>query len=147
MTTNKSIFAQQREFMEACDLPASPSPCFQTNQYLLWMGLIREEWDEFIEAANNLHHWPFRHHYQVWANSAQEAIDLIYVLCGYLNALGMCPEAVWNEVQRANMDKVGPDGKVTKNLQGKVLKPEGWERANIYSIMKNAVEESDADVE
>jgi len=31
-------------------------------------------------------------------------------------------------VHAANMEKIGPEGKPLRNAQGKITKPEGWER-------------------
>ncbi len=53
--------------------------------------------------------------------------DLIYVCVGAALAFGIPLDRVWNEVQRANLDKVG--GGVTP--EGKFLKPEGWQPPRI----------------
>lgn len=41
----------------------------------------------------------------------------------------------WDLVQAANMAKVGPDGKVLKNVHGKVIKPDGWTPPDIASLL------------
>ncbi|QGR00171.1 hypothetical protein EHS13_20010 [Paenibacillus psychroresistens] len=52
-------------------------------------------------------------------------IDLLYFTIGTFTIMGVKPEAIFDIVHAANMGKV-TDGKVTRNEQGKILKPEGW---------------------
>lgn len=55
-------------------------------------------------------------------------IDLIYVASGLLNLMNMSAQALWNDVQARNMQKI----RATKDNVGKrgstfdVIKPEGW---------------------
>lgn len=55
-------------------------------------------------------------------------IDLIYVASGLLNLMNMPTQALWNDVQARNMQKI----RATKDNVGKrgstfdVIKPEGW---------------------
>lgn len=55
-------------------------------------------------------------------------IDLIYVASGLLNLMNMPAQALWNDVQARNMQKI----RATKDNVGKrgstfdVIKPEGW---------------------
>lgn len=53
-------------------------------------------------------------------------IDLLYFTIGTFTLMGVKPEAIFDIVHAANMGKA-TDGKVTRNEQGKILKPEGWE--------------------
>lgn len=51
--------------------------------------------------------------------------DLIYFAIGTYTLMGLKPENIFNEIHAANMRKV-IDGKVLRNEQGKIVKPEGW---------------------
>lgn len=70
---------------------------------------------------------------------ADGIIDSIYVLVGTGIELGLPMQALWDEVQRANMAKgtEQPDGsfKIVKREDGKVLKPEGWEPPDIRGVL------------
>lgn len=57
--------------------------------------------------------------------------DLIYVALGTAIAYGIDLRPVWDEVQRANMGKVGG----ATRADGKVLKPEGWTPPDIAGVL------------
>lgn len=57
--------------------------------------------------------------------------DLIYVLCQMALFYGIPLDAVWDEVHRANMRKVGG----AKRDDGKILKPEGWIPPDISGVL------------
>lgn len=58
--------------------------------------------------------------------AADALADIIYVCIGAANEMGIDLAAVWDEVHRSNMAKIGPDGEVKRRADGKVIKPEGW---------------------
>jgi len=63
---------------------------------------------------------------------AHELADLLYVTYGALDALGVDADAVFAEVHRANLAKVeGP-----RRADGKLLKPEGWQPANVRGVLE-----------
>lgn len=62
------------------------------------------------------------------------ALDSVYVLLWTLNTLGVPVNACWEEIQRSNMAKIGPDG-VKKNAAGKVMKPEGWKPPDLFGVL------------
>lgn len=63
---------------------------------------------------------------------AHELADLLYVTYGALDALGVDANAVFAEVHRANLSKTsGP-----KRADGKQLKPEGWQPANVRGVIE-----------
>jgi len=67
------------------------------------------------------------------------AIDSIYVILWTLNKLGVPADACWNEVQRSNMAKLGPDGKPIKDAEtGKIKKPEGWQPPDLFGLLSAA---------
>lgn len=90
---------------------------------------IDEELDELIDA-------------QDITEQADAYLDIIYFALGGLVELGIEPSAIFDMVQRANMAKLGPDGKPIYHPDGKVKKPEGWVapddaiRAHIEGLMK-----------
>lgn len=63
--------------------------------------------------------------------SADALIDLLYVTIGSLLAMGIDMWPLWAEVQRANMAKLG--GTV---VDGKLLKPEGWQPPDIEGLLR-----------
>ena len=68
------------------------------------------------------------------------AIDSIYVILWTLNKLGIPADVCWNEVQRSNMAKLGPDGKPIKDPDtGKIKKPEGWKPPDLFGLLASAV--------
>lgn len=69
---------------------------------------------------------------------AQELADLVYVTAGGAVNCGIPLDAVVAEVHRANMAKLGPDGKPLKNEHGKAMKPSGWEPADIAGAIGGA---------
>lgn len=65
-------------------------------------------------------------------------IDLQYVLSGTVLALGFA--GVFDEafavVHRANMAKLGPEGRPIYREDGKVLKPEGWQPPDLSPFVQ-----------
>lgn len=61
-------------------------------------------------------------------DQADALIDLIYFAIGTFTMMGVKPEALFDIVHNANMGKVGPDGRVLRNEQGKIVKPDNWEK-------------------
>ncbi|GGS04167.1 hypothetical protein [Deinococcus sedimenti] len=66
---------------------------------------------------------------------AHELADLLYVTYGAFDRLGLDADAVFAEVHRANLTKAsGP-----RRADGKILKPEGWQPADVRSVIERAV--------
>ena len=138
----KNIFEKQKDFMVACDQSVGPTSLFEDDEeqnyqeWYLWMKLINEEHAELVEAALKYNDWSID--YTADVALVSEAIDLIYVTCGLLNNMGVDGQKVFDAIHNANMAKVGEDGKVIKNKDGKVLKPKGWKPANIKEIINDS---------
>ncbi|MBZ9716014.1 hypothetical protein [Deinococcus multiflagellatus] len=67
---------------------------------------------------------------------AHELADLLYVTYGALDRLGIDADAVFAEVHRANMAKLaGP-----RRADGKLLKPPGWQPANVRRVLEAQAE-------
>jgi HAD superfamily hydrolase (TIGR01509 family) len=65
---------------------------------------------------------------------AHELADLLYVTYGALETCGLDADAIFAEVHRANLAKAG--GPV--RADGKLLKPPGWQPADVAGVVRNA---------
>ena len=98
-------------FIEACD--QTPSK----QNVLLYKGLIREEYIEFLDAYISNDD----------VEQLDACMDMIWVILGYCKMKGFDVDGAWAEVARSNLAKINSEtGKVIKREDGKVLKPEGW---------------------
>ena len=66
--------------------------------------------------------------------------DMLYVLVGTIVEHGLSDkiEAIFDEIHRSNMTKV-VDGKVKRREDGKILKPEGYEKPNLKPILEDSI--------
>jgi predicted HAD superfamily Cof-like phosphohydrolase len=128
----------------------------------LCLKLIAEEFFELIEAAVDLRYGGSGHSIaeakkavmfaleettkcppiplRFWENLAEvvDALaDLDYVVESLRDRHGIDGTAHADEVQRANMAKLGPDGKPLKRADGKVAKPEGWKPPDHVPILRS----------
>ena len=62
--------------------------------------------------------------------------DLIVVLVGMALEYGIPLDRVWEDIHKSNMAKVGPNGKVRRRGDGKVLKPDGWTPPNMEESIR-----------
>lgn len=92
----------------------------------LRMSLLSEEFDEVTEELLDEEFNPRLPIDKVALT--KELADLIYVAYGMAIAFGLPINEVFDEVHKSNMRKVWPDGKVHYREDGKVLKPEGFEK-------------------
>lgn len=133
-----------KQFMTAmgqnvADYPVAPEG-FNVRDVVLWQVLIEEEYRELkvaLEACQQFKDDPDLY-YQLLAEVCAEGTDLVYVLMGLFNCLGLPFGAMFREIHAANMRKVGPDGKVMRREDGKVLKPAGWKPANKLGVVMEA---------
>ena len=92
----------------------------------LRISLIHEELEEFKEAIKN--------------NDLKEAIDaltdILYVTYGAGCAYGIDLDKCFKEVQRANMSKLGKDGKPIYNNKGKVMKGPNYLAPNLKQFVE-----------
>lgn len=108
-------WAQVYEFHEKFALPHEDSPRLMTAMRAAErIGYMREEIDEFAEAVT-------------LDEQADAMIDLIYFALGTLVEMGVRPQALFDIVHNANMQKLFPDGRPHYNEAHKVIKPEGWQ--------------------
>jgi predicted HAD superfamily Cof-like phosphohydrolase len=119
------------EFHTAFKLGINDNPIANIGgkRNLLRFELMREENEEYLEAANN--------------NDLEEVADalgdMLYILCGTILAHGMQHkiDEVFNEIQRSNMSKLGEDGKPIYREDGKVLKGPNYFKPNIAKILES----------
>ena len=96
--------------------------------YNLRHALIKEENDEYLEACKN----------EDIVEIADALGDMLYILCGTIIEHGLQDkiEAVFNEIQRSNMSKLGEDGKPIYREDGKVMKGPNYFKPNFEEILK-----------
>jgi predicted HAD superfamily Cof-like phosphohydrolase len=76
--------------------------------------MVNDELDELEEATTKV-------------DQADALVDAIYYICDCAARHGMNLDPLFDIVHGANMKKV-INGKVIRREDGKILKPEGWER-------------------
>jgi len=94
---------------------------------LLRYKLMREENEEYLEAANN----------GDLTEVADALGDMLYILCGTIIEHGLQDkiDEVFTEIQRSNMSKLGADGKPIYREDGKVLKGPDYFKPDIPGIL------------
>lgn len=71
-------------------------------------------------------------------NLSKELFDLEYVVLGAGHAFGVDQDAMFDEGQRSNMSKLGPDGKPIYRDDGKVLKGPDYFKVDAADVMFKA---------
>lgn len=109
--------------------------------------LIKEESDELLEALDVLKE--IQNHRTQYADFAdykeaiqralehvaKEASDVLVVVYGMFDTLEIPAEKSFKEVMRANMSKLGDDGKPVYRLDGKVLKGPAYKEADMRGVL------------
>lgn len=116
-------FRDQEKFMRACDQSVDNE---NIKQFGMYIGLIKEEYDELTVAINNSDQ----------IETLDALIDILVVTIGAIHSMGADGEGAWKEVMRSNFSKVGDDGKVRKREDGKVLKPIGYSPPQLSEYIK-----------
>ena len=117
-------FNDQHRFMTACDQTVDS---FNQNQFNMYLGLIKEEYQELTEAINNNDR----------VETLDALIDILVVTIGTIHSAGFDGEGAWNEVMRTNFAKIdAATGKVRKREDGKVLKPQDWQPPQLSKFVK-----------
>lgn len=106
----------------------SPKANLGVSKNQLRFDLMKEENEEYFEAAQN----------NDLVEVADALGDMLYILCGTIIEHGLQHkiEAVFEEIQRSNMSKLGEDGQPIYRADGKVLKGPNYFKPNIASILK-----------
>ena len=98
------------------------------NKNLLRFNLMKEENEEYLEAVQN----------NDITEIADALGDMLYILCGTILEHGLQHkiEAVFDEIQRSNMSKLGADGKPIYREDGKVIKGPNYFKPNFEEILQ-----------
>jgi predicted HAD superfamily Cof-like phosphohydrolase len=116
-------FRDQEKFMRACDQTIGNN----TQQYLMYVGLIEEEYKEFQQALLDNDR----------VEQLDALIDILVVTVGAIHSGGFDAEGAWKEVMNTNFAKIDKEtGLVRKREDGKVLKPIGWTPPNLEPFTK-----------
>ncbi len=67
---------------------------------------------------------------------AQELADVVYVAYGTALVHGIDLDAVIAEVHRSNMSKLGPDGRISRRADGKVLKGDHYAAPDVAGVLR-----------
>ena len=100
------------------------------DDFYFRLAFILEETQELIVAHRN----------SDLAGCADALIDIVYVALGAAQEMELPWQALWAEVQRANMTKeraTGDDDPRSKRGYGKdIIKPEGWRPPDLAGVLR-----------
>lgn len=116
---------QTRAFQTAFGAPMPDKPTMlDDDRAKLRDKLLKEEVTELRKA-------------ETLEDVSDAIIDSMYILLGTAHEYGIADrlEMMFDEVHKANMRKLGEDGKPIYRKDGKVLKPEGWTPPNLKFIL------------
>jgi predicted HAD superfamily Cof-like phosphohydrolase len=122
-----SNFKDVKIFMEKFGQMVRTKPQFPDDKTMqLRLDLIKEELSELEVAmkTKNL------------KEVADALTDILYVTYGAGYAYGIDLDQCFKEVQRANMSKLGEDGKPIYNDQGKVMKGPNYTKPDLSKFVK-----------
>ena len=122
-----SNFEDVKIFMETFGQMVRTKPKFPNEKTMqLRYELIKEELNELEEAmkTKNL------------KEIADALTDILYVTYGAGYAYGINLDKCFKEVQRANMSKLGTDGKPIYNDKGKVMKGPNYSEPNLKQFVE-----------
>ncbi len=129
MTLKETIEAVEK-FHEAFGIQNQYQPTAELNEsdILLRYKLMREENEEYLEAAQN----------GDLVEIADALGDQLYILCGTILKHGLQDKIVevFQEIQRSNMSKLDENGKPIYREDGKVMKSNLYFKPNIAAILE-----------
>ena len=120
-------FTDVKKFMETFGQMVRTKPQFPDEKTMqLRYDLIKEELNELELAmkTKNL------------KEIADALTDILYVTYGAGYAYGVDLDKCFKEVQRANMSKLGNDGKPIYNEKGKVMKGPHYSKPNLKQFVE-----------
>lgn len=98
------------------------------SKNMLRFNLMKEENEEYLQAVQN----------KDIIEIADALGDMLYILCGTILEHGLQHkiEAVFDEIQRSNMSKLGHNGAPIYRDDGKVIKGPNYFKPNLSEILK-----------
>tara|TARA_B100001559_G_C16222383_1_gene494040 strand:+ start:207 stop:578 length:372 start_codon:yes stop_codon:yes gene_type:complete len=122
-----SNFEDVKIFMKTFGQIVRTKPQFPEQKTMqLRLNLIKEELKELEEAMNN----------KDLKEIADALTDILYVTYGAGYAYGINLDKCFKEVQRANMSKLGKDGKPIFNESGKVMKGPNYTKPDLKKFVE-----------
>ena len=119
-----------RKFHDVFGLGSSENPKGDLGnaKNLLRYNIMKEENEEYLEAVQN----------NDLTEVADALGDMLYILCGTIIEHGLQHkiEAVFDEIQRSNMSKLGHDGAPIYREDGKVMKGPNYFKPDFTQILK-----------
>lgn len=120
---------QVRSFQKASGQVVNKKPTdLEVKEVQLRYDLMREENIEYQDAGLSKNK----------VEVLDACVDQLYILLGTINAHGLQDliGPAFELVHKNNMTKVGPDGKVLRNPDGKILKPQGFVPVDLTTLFK-----------
>ena len=122
-----SNFEDVKKFMITFGQRVISRPQFPDEKTMnLRFDLIKEELDELEQAMKT----------KDLKEVADALTDILYVTYGAGCAYGINLDKCFKEVQRANMSKLGEDGKPIFNEKGKVMKGPNYREPNLKQFVE-----------
>jgi len=122
-----SNFEDVKKFMKTFGQIVITKPQFPEEKVMsLRYDLIKEELDELKKAMEE----------KDLLEVADALTDILYVTYGAGCAYGINLDKCFKEVQRANMSKLGSDGKPIYNEKGKVMKGPNYSKPDLKQFIK-----------
>ena len=122
-----SNFTDVKTFMETFGQMVRTNPQFPDGKTMqLRYDLIKEELNELEQAMKS----------KDLKEIADALTDILYVTYGAGFAYGIDLDKCFKEVQRANMSKLGKDGKPIFNEKGKVMKGPNYSEPNLKKFLE-----------
>ena len=122
-----SNFQDVKTFMKTFGQIVRTKPQFPDEKTMqLRLDLIKEEINELEQAMKN----------KDLKEVADALTDILYVTYGAGFAYGIDLDKCFKEVQRANMSKLGDDGKPIYNEKGKVMKGPKYSAPNLKQFVE-----------
>ena len=122
-----SNFEDVKTFMKTFGQMVRTKPQFPDEETMqLRYDLIKEELNELEQAMKT----------KDLKEVADALTDILYVTYGAGYAYGINLDKCFREVQRANMSKLGNDGKPIYNEKGKVMKGSNYLKPNLKQFVE-----------
>lgn len=125
----RKMAQQVRSFQKASGQVVNKKPTILDGKEVqLRYDLMREENIEYQDAGLSKNK----------VEILDACADQLYILLGTINAHGLQDliGPAFELVHKNNMTKVGPDGKVLRNPDGKILKPQGFVPVDLTTLFK-----------